>query len=147
MSKSIMPEILELLGVEVDEMFWINTMGDNVYRFNSDLCLEFLPGGERRFNWQKTGAPTFVELIRGQIEIIKIPYTPALHDFYFSYTFTWLTDDTCDTAVVLVRKENVSDFYDRLVASLGFTYKTQEDAEAHKGDFVEFMKEKAKKYE
>ena len=78
MSKNLIPQIAQMLGVELGEEFKIE--GDNrTYRFNFDG----LHSGE--YVAEDEDDAMLHDLLCGKVEIVKLPWKPKKGDAYFTF--------------------------------------------------------------
>lgn len=88
MSKNLIPEIVKLLGVEIGEEFKIKGEDELMtYRFNSD-GLQVTYDGGIEIPYIATNL-TFVALVKGEEEIIKLPWKPKEEEHYYTFTSTY----------------------------------------------------------
>ncbi len=81
MAKNLIPEICKMLGVELGEEFKVE--GDNrTYWFDLDGLLVSDDDAEKVYT--ATHVP-LVGLVRGDIEIFKLPWKPKKGDVYFTF--------------------------------------------------------------
>lgn len=106
MSKNLIPQIAQMLGVEIGEEFQIKEYGERIYRFaNSGLQLIY-DNGVRNLN-----------------EIVKLPWKPAYRQEYWTFGLK-------DGIWVVVPREWEDYPAEILLADKGWTYRTREEAEA-----------------
>ena len=80
---NLIPEIAQMLGVEIGEEFQIKEYGERIYRFaNSGLQLIY-DNGVRNLN--TTTNMALSGLLSGDFEIIKLPWKPKKGDAYFTF--------------------------------------------------------------
>ena len=82
MSKNLIPEIAKLLGVEIGEEFkidYITCDSDTRHRF-TETDLELY----RIDSWETENDTTLYRLLKGDFEIIKLPWKPKCRDYYFT---------------------------------------------------------------
>nr|DAF55787.1 MAG TPA: hypothetical protein [Siphoviridae sp. ct8wU2] len=83
MSKNLIPQIAQMLGVEIGEEFQIKEYGERIYRFaNSGLQLIY-DNGVRNLN--TTTNMALSGLLSGEFEIVKLPWKPKKGDVYFTF--------------------------------------------------------------
>ena len=81
MAKNLIPKIYKMLGVELGEEFKIE--GDNrTYWFDLDGLLVSDDDAEKVYT--ATHVP-LVGLVRGDIEIVKLPWKPKKGEYYFTF--------------------------------------------------------------
>lgn len=119
MAKNLIPEIAKLLGVELGEEFKVE--GDNrTYWFDLDGLLVSDDDAEKVYT--ATHVP-LVGLVRGDIEIVKLPWKPKRGDAYYTFEIfrgkwvvrsLWWTGAPCSYALL----------------DKGWVFRTKEEAEA-----------------
>lgn len=72
-----MPEVLEMLGVEVWEKFKIKEFDNNPHYFDCGYVLVDSNGNDMEFQ-------NITQILRGAIEIEKLPWKPKEGEFYYS---------------------------------------------------------------
>lgn len=83
MSKNLIPQIAQMLGVEIGEEFQIKEYGERIYRFaNSGLQLIY-DNGVRNLN--TTTNMALSGLLSGDFEIVKMPWKPKLNERYWTF--------------------------------------------------------------
>ena len=87
MAKNLIPEICKMLGVELGEEFKIKGREGAIYKFIVDGLLVSDDDAEKVYT--ATHVP-LVGLVRGDIEIVKLPWKPKKGETY--YTFELLGD-------------------------------------------------------
>lgn len=87
MSKNLIPQIAQMLGVEIGENFQIKEYGERIYRFaNSGLQLIY-DNGVRNLN--TTTNMALSGLLSGEFEIVKLPWKPKKGDVYYTFELLW----------------------------------------------------------
>lgn len=87
MSKNLIPQIAQMLGVEIGEKFQIKEYGERIYRFaNSGLQLIY-DNGVRNLN--TTTNMALSGLLSGEFEIVKLPWKPKKGDVYYTFELLW----------------------------------------------------------
>ena len=123
MSKNLIPQIAEMLGVALGEAFKIKGEDELMtYRFNSD-GLQVTYGDGIEIPYISTN-PAFAALLNGTDEIVKLPWKPKHKDKY--WTFYINNHDKLDTDWNIWTEE-VAELA-RLKA--GWVYRTRAEAEA-----------------
>lgn len=88
MSKNLMPQIAEMLGVALGEEFKVK--GDDyelTYIFTDDgLKITYAGGIEIS---QVSTNSAFVALVMGEDEIVKLPWKPKKGDVYYTFELLW----------------------------------------------------------
>lgn len=83
MSKNLIPQIAEMLNVEIGEEFKVK--GDNVtYKFTSD-GLKLIQCDGFGLEITVDANPKLYSLLNGKDEIIKIPYKPKNGEDYYTF--------------------------------------------------------------
>lgn len=82
MSKNLIPEIANMLGVELGEEFKIKGREGAIYKFIVDGLLVSDDDAEKVYT---TAHMPLVGLVRGDIEIVKLPWKPKKGDACFSF--------------------------------------------------------------
>lgn len=81
MAKNLIPQIAQMLGVEIGEDFKIKGYTEQTYRFDDDglkVIYSYL--------MKKTFANVMLgSLLAGQVEIVKLPWKPKKGDVYFTF--------------------------------------------------------------
>lgn len=123
MSKNLIPEIAKMLGVELGEEFKIKGHKGLTYKFdNNELMFTY---DKKSSNVSTTAHATFLALLRGETEIIKLPWKPKNGDVYYTFVRTRI-DCTCTLT---------SYKWDGCVADIallkaGWVFRTRQEAEA-----------------
>ena len=86
MSKNLIPQIAQMLGVELGEEFKIKGYEEWFYKFDNDRALMF----KHKDDVKMPVAPVsvyvaFLALLRGECEIIKLPWKPKKGETYFTF--------------------------------------------------------------
>lgn len=121
MSKNLIPEIAEMLGVKIGEEFKIKGYGELTCTITDDKGL-MAADDSSETGWTPANA-LFVVLLNGKDEIIKLPWKPKMYEEY--WTFGKLGKQW--TVGVLVWKELP---YEILLLSKGWVYRTRAEAKA-----------------
>lgn len=121
MAKNLIPEIAKMLGVELGEEFKIKGREGAIYKFIVDGLLVSDDDAEKVYT---TAHMPLVGLVRGDIEIVKLPWKPKHKDKY--WTFYINNHDKLDTDWNIWTEE-VAELA-RLKA--GWVYRTRAEAEA-----------------
>jgi len=110
MSKNLIPVIAKELGVENGEEFEIKGITSSKYRIKNDKL-------EVNF-WDDKWEPSTLSIsLLGNIEIIKLPYKPVLHEEYWTYDRNW--------NFVTVAWSN--DFFDYIALKNGCVFRTYDE--------------------
>ena len=86
MAKNLIPEIAHMLGVEIGEEFKIKGREGAIYKFIVDGLLVSDDDAEKVYT--ATHVP-LVGLVRGDIEIVKLPWKPKERDIFYSFSTTY----------------------------------------------------------
>lgn len=116
MSKNLIPEIAQMLGVKLGEKFKIK--GDDelmTYSFNSD-GLQVTYGDDIEIPISSNLA--FVDLVNGKDEIVKLPWKPKPGEYYYTYNSLW----------EIINVSWRDDLYDLCWQKLELVFRTEEEA-------------------
>lgn len=123
MSKNLIPQIAQMLGVAIGEEFKIKGEDELTYRFDSDgLKLTHDSGIELA---QISANVAFVDLVNGKDEIIKLPWKPKQDETF--YTFGIHATETKWVVVSVKWWDNVKNL---ALYKIGWIYRSQAEAEA-----------------
>jgi hypothetical protein len=114
MAKNLIPDIAEMLGVELGEKFKIKG-GVGTYEFG----LEGLWGD------YGTDAEALEAILCGSAEVVKLPWKPKKGDVYYTFSFGGLSEEW-----VVVKQQWDAHPYERALLDKGWVYRTCEKAEA-----------------
>ena len=119
---NLIPQIAEMLGVEIGEEFEVKGRKGVAYKFIID---ELIVSGSNNAEHGYTSANmVLVSLVRGDAEIVKLPRKPKEGEKYWTF---YINDEDALDADWSVWHEDVDDFA-RLKA--GWVYRTEEEAKA-----------------
>lgn len=122
MSKNLIPQIAEMLGVALGEAFKIKGEDELMtYRFNSD-GLQVTYGDGIEIPYISTN-PAFVALVTGKDDIVKLPWKPKKGKEYYSFDFTCKNYWIVDSYVWLNSPR------DYALLGKGWVYRTEAEAE------------------
>ena len=82
MDKNLMPLIAKELGVEIEEEFKITNDYDFYYKFTLN---DLLVRDKNEEDWYVSDDEVFIALIRGEEEILKLPFCPNYNEQYWTY--------------------------------------------------------------
>lgn len=82
MSKNLIPQIAQMLGVKLGEEFKIKGREGAIYKFIVDGLLVSDDDAEKVY---VTAHMPLVGLVRGDVEIVKLPWKPKKGDACFSF--------------------------------------------------------------
>lgn len=120
MSKNLIPQIAEMLGVELGEEFKIKGYDELIYKFAND-GLRFTGDNGLR-NFDATANVALTALLNGKDEIVKIPWKPKMYEEYWTFGKLgkqWIVG-------TLIWKELP---YEILLLGKGWVYRTRAEAE------------------
>lgn len=134
MSKNLIPQIAQMLGVEIGEEFKIKEYGERIYRFDNSGLQLIYDNGVRNLNI--TANMAFNSLLSGDIEIVKLPWKPKKGDGYYTFEIfrdkwvvrsVWWTGEPCNYALldkgwVFRTKEEAEDALTKVAAEMGVEY-------------------------
>ena len=125
MAKNLIPEIAQMLGVELGEAFKVKGEEELTYRFDSDgLKLTHDSGIEISDISAKVA---FAALLNGKDEIIKLPWKPKAGEQYYSFGGRFFGDPTVWIVVDVIWQGLA---YDVAMFDKGWIYRTKEEAES-----------------
>ena len=122
MAKNLIPEIARMLGVELGEEFKIKGREGAIYKFIVDGLLVSDDDAEKVYT--ATHVP-LVGLVRGDIEIIKLPWKPKQDETF--YTFGIHATENKWVVVSVKWWDNVKNL---ALYKIGWIYRSQAEAEA-----------------
>ena len=124
MGKNLIPEIAKLLGVEVGEEFKIKGYEERFYKFDNDRVLMFKHNDDVKMPVAPVSVyVAFLALLRGECEIIKLPWKPKKGDGY--YTFGLLNGKWIVHLLWWIDSPNEYALLDK-----GWVYRSQAEAKA-----------------
>lgn len=86
MAKNLIPEICKMLGVEIGEEFKIKGYEEWFYKFDNDRVLMFKHNDDVKMPVAPVSVyVAFLALLRGECEIIKLPWKPKKGEYYFTF--------------------------------------------------------------
>ena len=133
MAKNLIPEICKMLGVELGEEFKIKGREGAIYKFIVDGLLVSYDDAEKVYT--ATHVP-LVGLVRGDIEIVKLPWKPKKGDGYYTFEIfrgkwvvrsLWWAEVPCNYALLdkgwVYRTEaEAQDALPKVAAEIGVEY-------------------------
>lgn len=123
MSKNLIPQIAQMLGVAIGEEFKIKGEDELTYRFDSDgLKLTHDSGIELA---KISANVAFVDLVNGKDEIVKLPWKPKEGESYW----TFILYDS-DIRLGIEPHKWLDDIFDFALFKAGWIYRSYEEAEA-----------------
>lgn len=125
MSKNLIPEIAEMLGVKIGEEFKVKGDNELTYQVTDDgLKLTHNSGIEMSDISAKVA---FAALLNGKDEIIKLPWKPKAGEQYYSFGGRFFGDPTVWIVVDVIWQGLA---YDVAMFDKGWVYHTKEEAKA-----------------
>ena len=86
MAKNLISEIAKMLGVELGEEFKIKGYEEWFYKFDNDRVLMFKHNDDVKMPVAPVSVyVAFLALLRGECEIIKLPWKPKKGDAFYSF--------------------------------------------------------------
>ena len=86
MAKNLIPEICKMLGVELGEEFKIKGYEEWFYKFDNDRVLMFKHNDDVKMPVAPVSVyVAFLALLRGECEIIKLPWKPKQGEYYYTF--------------------------------------------------------------
>lgn len=126
MAKNLIPQIAKMLGVELGEEFKIKGYEEWFYKFDNDRVLMFKHNDDVKMPVAPVSVyVAFLALLRGECEIIKLPWKPMQGDVY--YTFI---RDRIDRTCTLVSYRWDGCVIDIALLKVGWVYRTRAEAAA-----------------
>lgn len=122
MAKNLIPEIAQMLGVELGEEFKIKGREGVIYKFIVDGLIVSDDDVEKVYT---TANMPLIGLVRGDIEIVKLPWKPKKGERYWTFDTVVLGDALC-----IVRYTWDGDFNELTKLKTGWVYRTRAEAEA-----------------
>lgn len=119
MSKNLMPQIAEMLGLQLDEEFKVKGYGEVTYMLTNEGLMATDDDQEKE--WTPANV-LFVALLNGKDEIVKIPWKPKMYEEYWTFGKfgkQWIVG-------TLIWKELP---YEILLLGKGWVYRTRAEAE------------------
>ena len=136
MNKTLMPEIAKMLGVEMGENFKMKTNDCTFFITISGL---HRVGEEKGINIKYENEILFLELLKGNIEIVKLPFEPKEGEEYWFWLYAPSVGEIYASADWW--KDNPNN-ETRINYMLGNCYRTEAECEADTA-----MKERIEKME
>lgn len=121
MAKNLIPEIAQMLGVELGEEFKIKGRKGAIYKFIVDELLVSDDDAEKAYI--ATHAP-LVGLVKGDIEIVKLPWKPKMDERY------WTFDLGVDGKWIVIARRWEGYPCEFLLVDKGWAYRREEEAKA-----------------
>lgn len=126
MTKNLILEIAKMLGVELGEEFKIKGYEEWFYKFDNDRVLMFKHNDDVKMPVAPVSVyVAFLALLRGECEIIKLPWKPKKGDVYYTFSFGGLSEEW-----VVVKQQWDAHPYERALFDKGWVYRSEEEAQA-----------------
>lgn len=123
MSKNLIPEIAQMLGVELGEEFKIN-INNEIYQIDKNGMYRKKMNDEGQFDmWEKVPR-CFIKLLAGNAKLIKLPWKPKIYDIYWTFKAAHI-DVWCITDTHWLNNPN-----DVAAFKNGWVFRSKEGAEA-----------------
>lgn len=122
MAKNLIPEIARMLGVELGEEFKIKGYDGLTYKL-TDNGLELATVDGQKTKWFDHGALN--SLLKGKMEIVKLPWKPRKDDDYYTFSFGGLSEEW-----VVVKQQWDAHPYERAWFDKGWVYRSEKEAQA-----------------
>ena len=120
MAKNLIPQIAQMLGVELGEEFKVKGDDETTYIFTDDGLKLTYDGGIGI-----SSEVAFAALVYGKDEIVKLPWKPKKGDVYYTFSFGGLSEEW-----VVVKQQWDAHPYERALLDKGWVFPTREAAEA-----------------
>lgn len=136
MARNLMPELAKLLGVELGERFRVKVDGhlNNLTEFwftADNLVYELPPDREGKRALHPASENTITFLLYGNYEVVKRPWVPKIGE---SYWYVMLISDINRPQTTY--GEMKANLFSLVNLIHGNYFRTQEEAEAAKWDFI-----------
>lgn len=120
---NLIPQIAEMLGVELGEEFKIKGYEEWFYKFDNDRVLMFKHNDDVKMPVTPVSVyVAFLALLRGECEIIKLPWKPKIFDTYWTFKAAHI-NVWCITDARWTNNPN-----DVAALKEGWVYRTKEEA-------------------
>lgn len=123
MAKNLIPQIAQMLGVELGEEFKVKDDDETTYIFTDDGLKLTYDGGIGIVEISSDVA--FAALVNGKDEIVKLPWKPKKGDVYYTFSFGGLSEEW-----VVVKQQWDAHPYERALLDKGWVYRTREEAKS-----------------
>ncbi len=122
MAKNLIPQIAQMLGLQLGEEFKVKGDNELIYRLTNDgLKLTHDSGIELA---DVSAKVAFAALLNGKDDIVKLPWKPKKGEKYYSFDFTCKNYWIVDSYVWLNSPR------DYALLGKGWVYRTEAEAEA-----------------
>lgn len=121
MSKNLIPQIAQMLGVELGEEFKIDKYDGLIFKFVDNKLMTTRPD-YKGATWV-TPYATFNELVGGEVGVIKLPWKPQMFETYRSFDIVY-------GKLVVCYLKWTGLPYQYALLDKGWVYRTKEEAQA-----------------
>lgn len=119
---NLMPRIAQMLGVEIGEEFEIKGYKGLIYKFVDD---ELIVCDDKTTETEYTTANmTLVSLLKGEREIVKLPWKPKEGEYYYTFIYD------CYHKWCVWQQRWSNHPFDLALLEKGWVYRSREEAEA-----------------
>lgn len=122
MSKNLIPEICKMLGVKLGEEFEIKGYKGLVYKFVDDELI--VNSTDDKGCSGLTANMTLVSLLKGEREIVKLPWKPKEGEDYYTFIYD------CYHKWCVWQQRWSNHPFDLALLEKGWVYRSREEAEA-----------------
>lgn len=124
MAKNLIPKISKMLGVELGEEFKIKGYEEWFYKFDNDRVLMFKHNDDVKMPVAPVSVyVAFLALLRGECEIIKLPWKPKVDETYYSFSYRQKDETWVVTGILWD-----NDVVDNALFKAGWIFKTEDEA-------------------
>lgn len=124
MAKNLIPEIAQMLGVEIGEEFKIKGYEEWFYKFDNDRGPMFKHNDDVKMPVAPVSVyVAFLALLRGKCEIIKLPWKPKKGEDYYTFGGS-------DGIWHVSQQHWTCHPFDLAVLAKGWAYPTKEEAKS-----------------
>lgn len=122
MSKNFIPQIAEILGLQLGEEFKVKGYGEVTYMLTNEGLMATDDDQEKE--WTPANV-LFVALLTGTEEIVKLPWKPRKGDVYYTFVRTGI-----DCTYTLISYQWDGCVIDIALLKAGWVFRTRQEAEA-----------------
>lgn len=119
---NLIPQIAQMLGVELGEEFKIKEYGERIYRFDNSGLQLIYDNGVRNLNITANMALSC--LLSGDIEIVKLPWKPKMDERYWTFGLG------VDGKWIVIARRWEGYPCEFLLVDKGWVYRREEEAKA-----------------
>lgn len=123
MSKNLISQIAQMLGVELGEEFKIKGYGETSFMITDDKGL-MATDDEPETGWEPVNT-LFAVLLNGDAEIVKLPWKPKKGEKYWGFWYSQLNDAWL--VILYTWSNNPDDF---AFYKAGWVFRTKKEAKA-----------------